>query len=251
MRASIEGVRNIKVPQASKCSGIRISRPRVRPIERNRGAARIACNSGRERRIVYPVNCAYVENVVPSDAKVVRGCNRSGCAGVGKSKINTSVVIDSYRRIVTRSDRAGNGIASAILNRMDCPGYSIILRYDHRLRITALPVWNIDCSVDRRDLHVTMQATTGCQVVDRHRWSVGRSAVIAPRAQGRRDVLRAVIDRVLISRWRRWDQWRVIPTTADCLVVDRRCDPARLVWHPGNTIVVRMRDLDGIGTEQR
>src|SRR5437868_4733024 len=51
--------------------------------------------------------------------------------------------------------------------------------------------------------------------------------------------------------WRHGAQICPVRTTTDRLMVHGRGNAACLVWYPGATIVVAIRDLDGIGGEKR
>ena len=99
---------------------------------------------------------------------------------------------------------------------------------------------------------MTVQTATCCQVVDRYRSTVVQTAVIASRARREGDILRAIVNGVGIygAGWSGWDR-RVVRSAANSFVVNGRRDSATLVWHPRHAVIVSMRDLDGIRTEQR
>src|SRR5882762_5593345 len=88
----VKRVGNVKVPEAGEIGCVGVASPRGRSVVSNCSATGSAGNSGREGRIVYAVNRADIENIVPGDTKVVRGGNSRGCAGIGKRKINSSGV---------------------------------------------------------------------------------------------------------------------------------------------------------------
>ena len=107
---------------------------------------------------------------------------------------------------------------------------------------------------------MTVQALACGQVIHRHGRAICRSTIIAPRAQGRRNILRTIVNSVGIGRtvWRGYAVSKMIRSAADRFVVDRRCNSAGLVrrpprwfsggWYP---VAVRMRNFDRIGTQQR
>ena len=82
MLPCIKRVSNVKVPEASELVGVGVACPRSRSVVSDGSATVTAPNSSRERGVVYAVNSANIENVVPGDAKVVRGSNSRGRAGI-------------------------------------------------------------------------------------------------------------------------------------------------------------------------
>jgi len=60
-------MRHVKVPEAGEIGCIGVANPRSRSVVSHGSATGTAGNSGRERGIVYAVNRADIEDVVPGD----------------------------------------------------------------------------------------------------------------------------------------------------------------------------------------
>src|SRR5882724_7867455 len=117
------------------------------------------------------------------------------------------------RRITIARSTAGHG--------MDCPSKAVIAGGDHRrISTAAILVGDISCAIGS-NFDVPVQAAAIDQAVNRHRRTIGESAVQADGAGSDNYILRAVINGVLVSHRRRQPRNHTgcERTAADCLMI--------------------------------
>src|SRR5437879_2233594 len=105
MRATIKGVRDVKVPDAIEVRRLRIARSGCRSIKSNRRATNVSGNPGRERGKFHSVNSADIKNILPGLAEVVVCRDHRGGTAGSSEEINPSVGVDSNSGVLSRDAR--------------------------------------------------------------------------------------------------------------------------------------------------
>src|SRR5882724_12080965 len=159
------------------------------------------------------------------------------------AKINRIAGLAIRLSDVVRADADGGvdekTCRAAVWISADCPSDTVISRHHDGRLATATSIWNIDRSI-RRHFYVPVNARALCERIDRHAGAECDSAIIASRAERRCRLLRAIVNGVRITRMRRRCRYCVVVvwTTADCLMVYTRRNPAALARLIGLSVVV-------------
>jgi hypothetical protein len=127
MRAAIESVRNIQMPDPGKSIAARIADSTGRTVKSDRGPSSVSGHGSRKGDIIHSIDGAYIINVGPCLTLIGRSRDHGGRAIERCEKVNNPVVINTNSWIVKRC-RISN---KSILNLTNCPRNSVVGRdYD-------------------------------------------------------------------------------------------------------------------------
>jgi hypothetical protein len=144
---------------------------------------------------------------------------------VAVAEVDGSVGADADRRIPVA--------VGATRHRLDVPGDAVVLGDGDALLAAAALVWDVDRPVGP-DLHVAVKSAA-LVGIDRHRRVERDAAVVAPCAERRDEILRAVVERMRVDGP---GQRRVVRAAADRLMVDAAVEGASLARDPARAVVV-------------
>ena len=120
-RSSIEGVGNVKVPNAIEGAGVSISGCR-RAVEGNSGAVGVLCHGCGIPNVFQSVDGPNIGDVVPCHTMIVGSGDDGRAVVTGYNKVDAPVIVDANRRVTG----AGDGRNRGRLNVPNGPGDSVV-----------------------------------------------------------------------------------------------------------------------------
>ena len=190
VRPSVVGRRDIEMPDAGKGRGLQTAGARRRAEKRERRAALIPGDHGRKRDVVQAEGGADVEDIRPGPPVVVGSGHDRMVVGVGKAEVDPAAPVHRDGGVAVGGAADGND--------PDVPGQAVVLGDDDALAGLAPLVRHEDRPVGA-DLDMPVQPAALVDRINRHAGAVGQAAVVTARAEGGRDVLRAVVHRVRVA----------------------------------------------------